>query len=311
MAARSVSIVLPTRDRWPMFSQALRSALDQRGVDHEVIVVDEGSADRTPSELARVDDDRLVVVRHDAPEGVARARNDAIAVAKGEWIAFLDDDDLLAPDNLRTQLVKGSDADVVMLYSGRVEVSADLTVQHMTPPRDPQNLAHRLLIGNVIGPPSGVLVRSDALARAGGFDESFSAVADWDLWIRLARQGEARASPEPLLAYRRHAGSMTVAKADGVLDEFERLSKKHAALAASEGVAFGGNFVGSWLAGRELAEGRRIRAALSYGRMALAERSGRDVLRALAALGGRPVERIGRALESRATDRPEWLERYA
>lgn len=306
-----VSVVLPTRDRWPMLSQALRSALEQREVALEVIVVDEASSDETPAELDLIEDPRLIVIRHTAPAGVARARNEAIAVARGEWVAFLDDDDLLAPDNFRIQLAVSGEPEVVMLYSGRVEVTEDLAVQHMTPPRDPENLAQRLLIGNVVGPPSGVMVRADALSSVNGFDETFSAVADWDLWIRLAGLGEARTSEEPLLAYRRHVGSMTVAKADEVLGEFERLREKHAAAAARAGIEFGGNFVGSWVAGRELAEGRRLRAALSYARMAVAERSRRDLLRVVAALGGRRVERLGRALESRATPRPEWLERYA
>jgi glycosyltransferase involved in cell wall biosynthesis len=294
-----------------MLSQALRSALEQQGVGLEVIVIDEGSSDETPSGLGRVDDPRLIVIRHETPEGVARARNAAIERARGEWIAFLDDDDLLAPDNFSTQLRHPQDRRVVLLYSGRVEVDEALTVQHMTPPRDPEGLARRILVGNVVGPPSGVLVRVDALERAGAFDESFSAMADWDLWIRIAALGSAKVSAEPLLAYRRHAGSMTVAKVDEVLDEFERLRKKHGPAAAAEGIEFGANFVGPWIASRDLAEGRRMRAAFAYTRLAVAERSTRDVFRALAALGGKRVERLGRAMESRATPRPEWLERYA
>jgi glycosyltransferase involved in cell wall biosynthesis len=294
-----------------MLSQALRSALEQQDVDLEVIVIDEGSSDETPSELGRIDDPRLVVIRHDTPEGVARARNSAIDRARGDWIAFLDDDDLLAPHNFRTQLAHAADRQVVLLYGGRVEVDETLRVQHMSPARDPEGLARTILLRNVVGPPSGVLARADSLERVGGFDENFSAMADWDLWIRLARLGDARISDEPLLAYRRHPGSMTVAKADEVLDEFERLRTKHGSAAAAEGIEFAPGFVRPWIAGRDLAEGRRIRAARAYARMAIAGRSKRDVFRALAAFGGKRIERIGRAMESRATPRPGWLDRYA
>jgi glycosyltransferase involved in cell wall biosynthesis len=293
-----------------MLKQALRSALEQEDVELEVIVIDEASSDDTPAELGRLDDRRLVVIRHDEPRGVAGARNVAIDAAQGEWIAFLDDDDVLGPDNFRTQLSRAASDRVVLLYSGRVEVDEALSPQHLTSARDPEGLARRMLIGNVVGPPSGVLVRAAALDRVGGFDERFSALADWDLWIRVTTVGSAAISPEPLLAYRRHPGSMTAAGADEVLDEFERLRQKHRKAAAVAGIEFGENFVGPWLAGRDLAEGRRLRAARTYARLAIAKRSPRDVLRALAALGGKRLERLGRSVESRATPRPEWLQRY-
>jgi len=294
-----------------MMRQALSSALGQEGVDVEVIVVDEGSSDETQARLAELDDPRLVVIRHESPKGVGGARNAGIARARGEWVAFLDDDDLLAPHNFRTQLSRAGDPAVTLLYSGRVEVDGDLRVLHLTPPRSPADLARRLFQGNVVGPPSGVLARSDALERVGGFDESLSALADWDLWLRLAQAGSAATSPEPLLAYRRHPGSMMVAGADDVLEEFRRLRDKHRSAAAALGMEFGAVFVGSWLPGRDLAEGRRLRAARGYLRLAIAERSPRNLLRAGAALGGRSIQRLGRAVESRTTPRPEWLERYA
>src|SRR6266487_2827744 len=104
MPASQVSVVLPTRNRSSMLMQALSSALGQEDVRVEVIVIDEGSSDDTPERLERIEDERLSVLRHDPAKGVAPARNAAIARANGEWIAFLDDDDLWAPQNLRTQL---------------------------------------------------------------------------------------------------------------------------------------------------------------------------------------------------------------
>jgi len=310
MHSPRASVILPTRDRCSMLKQALGSVLDQEDVDLEAIVIDEGSSDETPAELARIEDRRLVVIRHDQPRGVAGARNVAIDAAQGEWIAFLDDDDVLSPGNFRTQLARADSDRVVLLYSGRLEVDEALSPLHLTPARDPEGLARRMLSGNLVGPPSGVLVRADALDRVGGFDESFSALADWDLWIRVAAVGSAAISPEPLLAYRRHAGSMTVARADEVLGEFERLRQKHRKAAEAAGIEFGENFVGPWLAGRDLAKGRRLRAARAYARLAVAKHEPRDVFRALAALGGKRIERLGRSVESRVTPRPEWLQRY-
>ena len=108
MTAPQVSVAMPTRNRWPMLEQALRSALGQEAVELEVIVVDEASSDGTPERLDRIGDERVSFLRHDTPRGPAAARNAAIERARGEWIAFLDDDDLWAPGKLRTQLARAA-----------------------------------------------------------------------------------------------------------------------------------------------------------------------------------------------------------
>jgi glycosyltransferase involved in cell wall biosynthesis len=305
-----VSVALPTRNRWPMLEQALDSALRQDGVEVEVIVVDEASSDVTPERLPAVGDERLVVIRNDEPRGPGAARNAAIERARGEWVAFLDDDDILAPTSFRTQLAGGADGRVLS-YTGRVEVDDALTVVHRSRPADPADLGHKMLSNNPLGGPSGVLVRRDVLRRVGGFDESFSALADWDLWVRVAALGPAGTAREPLLAYRRHPQNMMVTQAEQVDEEFLRLREKHAAAAKAAGVEFGADWLARWNASRALAEGRRAAAARGYARQALIHRNPRDLVRAAAALGGEPLERLGRAVERRATDRPAWLERYA
>ena len=89
-----VSVVVPTRNRSALLPVTLRSVLAQRDVDVEVIVVDGASTDDTPAVLAALADARLRVVWQDAPDGAASARNRGAAEARGEWLAFVDDDDL-------------------------------------------------------------------------------------------------------------------------------------------------------------------------------------------------------------------------
>src|SRR5436190_21061432 len=95
--APEVSVVIPTRDRWDLLRTTLGGALGQRRVSHEVIVVDDGSADETPTRLAEVSDPRLRTVRLGRSMGAAAARNRGLAEARGDWVAFLDDDDVWAP----------------------------------------------------------------------------------------------------------------------------------------------------------------------------------------------------------------------
>src|SRR5688572_530331 len=88
----TVSVVIPTRNRREVIQRsALRSALSQVDVDVEVIVVDDCSDDGTPEALETLGEDRVRVIRQRARRGQAHARNQGIAVAHGEWIAFLDD----------------------------------------------------------------------------------------------------------------------------------------------------------------------------------------------------------------------------
>ncbi|MFL5884580.1 MAG: glycosyltransferase family 2 protein, partial [Thermoleophilaceae bacterium] len=97
-----VSVVIPTHNRWPQMRGTLDGALGQTGVEHEVIVVDDCSSDGTAEGLAGIENDRLRFLRHEQNRGVAAARNTGIEAARHEWLAFLDDDDLWAPNKLRT-----------------------------------------------------------------------------------------------------------------------------------------------------------------------------------------------------------------
>ncbi len=102
--AVDVSVVIPTRNRSALLTRTLRSALRQERVAIEVIVVDEASIDETPAVLAAVGDPRLKVLRHETPRGLSSARNHGAEQACGEWLAFLDDDDLWAPSKLWRQV---------------------------------------------------------------------------------------------------------------------------------------------------------------------------------------------------------------
>ena len=105
MSAPEATVVIPTHDRWPLLSRrALPSALAQEDVELEVVVVDEASSDGTREGLEALDDPRLRIVRHDVPRRLPGARNAGVEVARGRWLAFLDDDDLWSPATLGTQL---------------------------------------------------------------------------------------------------------------------------------------------------------------------------------------------------------------
>jgi glycosyltransferase involved in cell wall biosynthesis len=206
-----VSVVVPTRNRSSLLATTLRSVLGQRGVDFEVIVVDEASTDETPAVLAAVCDARVRVIRHDTPRGVSNARNHGAAEARGEWVAFLDDDDLWAPDKLALQVRAARESGAAWVYVGHVNINMGHQVTGGAPPLAPDVLLSELPQHNVVpGGCSGVMVSKRGLAAAGPFDPRLQPLADWDLWLRLARVGRPACVPRPLVAYRLHGSQMSL-----------------------------------------------------------------------------------------------------
>jgi glycosyltransferase involved in cell wall biosynthesis len=285
---REVSVVIPTRNRWPLLStRSLPSALAQEEVDHEVIIVDDGSTDETPTRLAELNDVRLRVIRHDKRAGVARARNTGLVAARADWLAFLDDDDVWAPLKLRTQLDAASASDAVFVYSAIAKLDEESRISELPPPPGAAELASSLLSRNVIrGGCSNVMAKTQIVRKLGGFDERLSQLTDWDLWIRLANAGPAAVSAEIAVACFDHRQSMLLTSEDDIFQEFDYLSAKHRDLGVSRGVAFDRALFTRWVALGRLRSGRRARAARLFLQVAREERDASDLVRALAALAG-------------------------
>jgi glycosyltransferase involved in cell wall biosynthesis len=223
-----VSVVVPTHNRRGLLRLTLRSILWQRGVDLEVLVVDDGSTDGTADMVAGLGEGRIRVVRHDTPQGVAAARNQGVALAAGGWLGFCDDDDLWAPDKLARQLKAARQTGRDWVYTGEVHVDADGRVVGGSPPMPPEPLVERLTEANVVpGGCSGVLLHRDALAGEEPFDgRRYRHFADWDLWIRLARRGPPAWVSAPLVGYRIHPGNASYDTA-GMVAELDVIERRH------------------------------------------------------------------------------------
>jgi hypothetical protein len=299
VTAPQVSVVIPTRDRWPLLSRnALPSALGQLGVELEVVIVDDGSSDETPQRLADISDPRVRSVRVDParrPKLVrttAHARNRGIAAARGEWLAFLDDDDLWAPDKLRAQLDAAARRGASFAYSRVVAVDEHLRVLEIQPLPDPDELPSLLLRGNFVpGGGSNAIARADLVRQAGGFDESHVFVEDWDLWIRLSRLGRSAACSEVHVARVEHREGALFRERPDVVEDVARLLSKYTQVGARRGLA-----TTEWLAAEHYKAGRRRSAARLYLQAALRFRSLGNFPPALGALFGDRGMRAARAV---------------
>lgn len=200
-----VSVIVPTRNRVGLLARLLRQleGLDP-GPSYEVIVVDEASSDDTPALLARAAARSGVrVVRHDEPRGPSAARNAGTAVARGRYLAWIDDDDLTAPDRLRRQVEGIEREGLRWSCAARIDVDDDLRiVGHLRCPTG-RPLLPSLLRSNVLPTTGQGLVVEAALdAEVGGWDEALRWAEDWDYCIRLTERAEPYLLDEPLVGYR-------------------------------------------------------------------------------------------------------------
>jgi hypothetical protein len=183
-----VSVIIPTYNRAHLIREAVSSVLKQIFTNFELIVVDDGSTDNTEEVLLAIDDSRLKFLRR-AHTGPSRTRNAGIQAATGEFIAFLDSDDLFLPRRLSLQVAKMENEPEAGLVYGRYlsGVGSEAT---LIPVGEclPRLGIQRLLLGPAFHW-STVLIRREILEKVGGFDESFVRGEDWELTHRMALAG--------------------------------------------------------------------------------------------------------------------------
>ncbi len=209
---RLASVVIPTHNRVALVWRAVESVLAQTCRDLEVLIVDDGSTDATTQVLAeRIrEDSRVCVVRHAQRKGAQAARNTGIRTSSGEWIAFLDSDDVWLPDSLelRLQQAMRKGAQVVHSECQVWEPGAGEPRLFRVPPMEGQVYDDLLRRPGPVFP--GLLVRKKALLRVGCLDETIASHQEWDTSIRLAQHDEFAYVGAPTFIYdRRHADSMS------------------------------------------------------------------------------------------------------
>jgi glycosyltransferase involved in cell wall biosynthesis len=263
------SVVIPTHNRSAWLRQSLRSVLGQKNVDLQVIVVDDGSTDDTNDILTALDDPRIVLLRHDRPRGVSAARNHGAEEATGDWVAFIDDDDLWSPYKLSRQLQAARATGRTWVYTGCVNVDDTLRILGGRPPPSSEEVLQLIFRFNAIpGGGSNVAVRRDQLQRIGSFDLRLKNTEDWDMWIRLAKQGPPACVSEPLIAYRLHAANSSL-DVKAIFDGIAVIERRHGVKAA-RGASY------RWIAQSFLRIGQRAEA-LKYFALAAVRGQARGV----------------------------------
>lgn len=182
-----VSVIIPTYNRAEILPRAIDSILEQSFRDLEVIVVDDYSKDKTQAVVNSYSSARLEYIQHERNKGANAARNTGIRAATGEYIAFLDDDDMWLEMKVENQLeeFKSQETSFGLVYSGRRVIKEKEVIEDYIPTQE-GSIYRNLLRRNVI-PSETPLIRAKCFDRVGKFDTDFESCQDWDMWLRIAK----------------------------------------------------------------------------------------------------------------------------
>lgn len=210
MSTPVVSIIMPAFNADRFIAETIRSVRTQTFDAWELLVVDDGSTDGTAQVVETFSKDLRIRLLRQKNAGVAAARNSALKNARGEWVAFLDADDVWCPEKLAEQVKaveRQPQANLVFTNYYLWDGERDLELRFKSGKFPACDFERRLIFYNLFGM-SSVLLRRDALERVGEFDQQVAPAEDWDLWLRLADDGlRAAGVDKPLLRYRLWSGN--------------------------------------------------------------------------------------------------------
>ena len=204
-----ISCIITTFNRCAFLQQAVESVLSQDFDDFELLILDNSSSDGTDEYAATLSDHRIQYVRHDEM-GISEQRNMGIEIATGEFVAFLDDDDVWLPSKLSRQynaFVETSD-NLGLVYGGFEFYDDDGRRWGFFSPTKHQDVIQDLLWTKhpFSGSASNPMLRRQAVLAAGGYNEEVKAGEDWEMYLRLATNFAVATIAEKVLEIRQHNG---------------------------------------------------------------------------------------------------------
>ncbi len=227
-----VSAIITTYKRPPeMVKRASKSVLNQTYKDIELIIVDDSPETyeqrNAVCDMALSLGERVKYIKHEKNMGACAARNTGIKNAKGEFIAFLDDDDEWLPEKIEKQLcvMKKNDS-VALVYCGRYVYYTEKNITKCPKVEFYKgNIYDKLILKNFIGSTSFPLLRKSAIEKLGGFDVQMPAAQDFELWLRIAKAYEIDYVETPLVRYYFHDGEQITKNHTKKIEALERLNE--------------------------------------------------------------------------------------
>ena len=207
----TISVIIPAYNAERTIIKTVESVIQQTFSDFEIIVIDDGSTDRTLELLRDIKDNRLKIFSYENG-GLPVARNRGIARATGEFISFIDADDLWTPDKLELQLAalqQNSEAGVAYSWTAYFIDGREESIFPYNPVFFEGNVYDKLLVNNFVASGSNILARKKAIESVGKFEPTLKSCEDWDYYIRLAAKWHFVLVPQHQILYRQSLNTMT------------------------------------------------------------------------------------------------------
>lgn len=201
-----VSVVVAAYQQPAYLNEALQSVIAQTYRPIEIIIVDDASGKEFTDQYILPPEARLIV--HETRRATAAiTRNTGIRAADGEYLAFLDQDDIWLPEKLQSQVDQlrvNPDASMIFCHFRWVDKSLNDLSEQIAPPVLQSDVVRQMITRNFIECPSQVLMRRAVLDKIGPFDENIRGTAAWELYIRAAGAGPILSDPRVMTLYRQH-----------------------------------------------------------------------------------------------------------
>jgi len=221
-----VSVIIPAYNAMTYLPETLESVLNQRFTDFEVLIINDGSSDGIVEWASGIKDSRVKLISQ-ANQGLPGARNTGIWHSQGEYLAFLDADDIWESSKLAKQvkcLDKNLDIGMVSSWISTIDPNGNL-INIYRNYQFGNELKRELFRSNIIFCGSTPLVRRMCFEKVGFFERSLKSAEDWDMWLRIAIYYSICVIQEPLVRYRRHPNSMST-KQRIMLQEVDRVMER-------------------------------------------------------------------------------------
>ncbi|BDI17363.1 hypothetical protein ANSO36C_31650 [Nostoc cf. commune SO-36] len=205
-----ISVIIPAYNSEKTIKETIQSVLNQTFANFELIIINDGSQDSTLDIITQIKDPRIKVFSY-ANAGGNVSRNRGLNHAVGEFVSFLDADDLWTPNKLEFQLKalqENSTAKVAYSWTDYIDANGKFVFTGKRINLN-ANIYETLLLSNFLENGSNPLICREALITLGGFDESLTAAQDWDMWLRLASKFDFICVPSVQILYRISANSVS------------------------------------------------------------------------------------------------------
>ncbi|MDO8793583.1 MAG: glycosyltransferase family 2 protein [Vicinamibacterales bacterium] len=222
LASPRIAVILPVYNAEAYVAEAIRSVLEQTYTDFRLIVIDDGSTDRSLQIVNGFSDPRVQLIRLAANQGLVSALNTGIAESASELIARMDADDVCLPGRFERQVAFLDAHPNVMICGTWTEVFGTQTCVRR-PPSDPRRIQARLFFGFAMDHPSIMLRRAFLERHDLGYREEYRHVEDVDLFVRASACGDLANVPEVLLRTRAHDTEISAIHVNEQVDTEARL----------------------------------------------------------------------------------------